>query len=74
MTHVVLESLSKVYPGASIPAVDKISLDIPHGRLVAFLGPSGCGKTTTLKMIAGLIPPTGGHVKFDNEDVLPKSC
>ena len=70
MTHVVINQLSKVYPGASRPAVDNMSLDIPSGELVAFLGPSGCGKTTTLKMIAGLFQPTSGDITFDGESVL----
>ncbi|MGB1289372.1 MAG: ABC transporter ATP-binding protein, partial [Aggregatilineales bacterium] len=71
MTHVILDKIQKIYPGATIPAVDDFSLDIPSGRLVAFLGPSGCGKTTTLKMIAGLINPTAGRITFDGDDILP---
>ncbi|MDR5684393.1 MAG: ABC transporter ATP-binding protein [Armatimonadota bacterium] len=46
-------------------AVDGVSLEIPHGRLVCLLGPSGCGKTTILRMIAGLEAPTAGEVRFD---------
>lgn len=71
MTHVELDSISKVYPGGDLPAVNDFSLQIPSGRLVAFLGPSGCGKTTTLKMIAGLIHPSAGRICFDGADVLP---
>ena len=71
MTHVILDKLKKVYPGTERPAVQDFSLDIPTGRLVAFLGPSGCGKTTTLKMIAGLIEPSAGRISFDGEDILP---
>ena len=71
MTRVQLEKISKVYPGGDAPAVDEFSLEIPSGRLVAFLGPSGCGKTTTLKMIAGLIQPSAGKISFDGEDILP---
>lgn len=71
MTHVILDKIQKVYPGTTTPAVDDFSLDIPTGKLVAFLGPSGCGKTTTLKMIAGLINPTAGRIMFDGEDILP---
>lgn len=71
MTHVILDKIQKIYPGTTLPAVDDFSLDIPTGRLVAFLGPSGCGKTTTLKMIAGLINPTAGRITFDGEDILP---
>ena len=60
MTQVVLDQLTKRYPGAPDPALDALSLDIEPGSIVALLGPSGCGKTTTLKMIAGLIQPTLG--------------
>ncbi len=71
MTQVILDKIQKVYPGGEEAAVDDFSLEIPTGKLVAFLGPSGCGKTTTLKMIAGLIHPTAGRILFDGEDVLP---
>ena len=68
MTTVTLERVSKHYE-QSTAAVRDLSLEVPAGKLVAFLGPSGCGKTTTLKMIAGLITPTSGEVKFDNRCV-----
>ena len=71
MTRVQLEKVSKVYPGGDEPAVEDFTLEIPSGRLVAFLGPSGCGKTTTLKMIAGLIHPSAGRILFEGEDILP---
>ena len=71
MTYVEIDRISKVYPGGDSPAVNDFSLEIPSGRLVAFLGPSGCGKTTTLKLIAGLIQPSAGRICFDGVDVLP---
>ena len=43
-----------------IRAVDLISFDVPPGEMVGFLGPNGAGKTTTLKMLSGLLYPTGG--------------
>lgn len=43
-------------------AVNDISFDIQEGEFVGFLGPNGAGKTTTLKMLAGLLYPTSGHV------------
>jgi len=70
MTHVVFDQLTKIYPGADFKAVDDVTLDIPSGRLVAFLGPSGCGKTTMLKMITGLLRPTQGTITFDGENIL----
>src|SRR5438067_5218491 len=43
-----------------VKAVDGVSFTIEPGEMVAFLGPNGAGKTTTLKMLSGLIYPTGG--------------
>src|SRR5271167_1537741 len=44
-------------------AVKEVSFSIEPGELVGFLGPNGAGKTTTLKMLAGLLYPTGGSAK-----------
>jgi ABC-type Fe3+/spermidine/putrescine transport system ATPase subunit len=70
MTRVVLSGLTKSYPGAPLPALDRLDLDVPRGELTALLGPSGCGKTTTMKMIAGLLAPTSGDITFDGRSVL----
>ncbi|MCG5234708.1 ABC transporter ATP-binding protein [Xanthobacter oligotrophicus] len=50
-------------------AVDDLNLDVARGELIAFLGPSGCGKTTSLRMIAGLVPSTSGHIVVDGRDL-----
>lgn len=70
MTHVLLSELTKTYPGATAPSLDRLTLDMPSGELTALLGPSGCGKTTTLKMIAGLLTPTSGDITFDGRSIL----
>lgn len=70
MTHVAITGLTKIFPGASTPALDRLSLVIPSGELTALLGPSGCGKTTMMKMIAGLLEPTAGDVAFDGRSIL----
>src|SRR5947209_257863 len=44
-----------------VPAVGGISFEIGAGEVVGFLGPNGAGKTTTLKMLSGLLYPTGGE-------------
>src|SRR5882672_2387598 len=44
-------------------AVDGITFHIDPGEVVGFLGPNGAGKTTTLKMLSGLLYPTGGEVR-----------
>ena len=70
MTEVHLENLTKLYPGSTTPAVDKISMSIESGVLTAIVGPSGCGKSTLLKLIAGLMAPTSGDIKFDARSVI----
>jgi putative spermidine/putrescine transport system ATP-binding protein len=67
MASLSVERLTKRF-GASL-AVDELDLSVREGELVALLGPSGCGKTTTLRMVAGFLPPTSGRVLFDREDV-----
>jgi iron(III) transport system ATP-binding protein len=63
--------VSKRYgDGADAPyAVREISFEVPRGTLTTILGPSGCGKTTTLRMIAGLEPPTAGRILIEGRDV-----
>lgn len=51
------------------PVVRDISFSVTDGEFVFFLGPSGCGKTTTLRMIAGLLMPTSGHIELGERDV-----
>jgi len=65
MANVILDRVEKRYPGASVPSVDSVSLDVGHGEFMVLLGPSGCGKTTTLRMVAGLESITSGTVSID---------
>lgn len=55
--------------GAKV-AVDDLSLTIPAGELFAFLGPNGAGKTTTIKMLVGLLRPSGGKLELCGYDVV----
>jgi ABC-type Fe3+/spermidine/putrescine transport system ATPase subunit len=71
MTQVSISQLNKIYPGATVKAVDNLNLDIESGGLHALLGPSGCGKTTTMKMIAGLLTPTSGDILFNGVSQTP---
>ena len=49
-------------------AVKDVSFVIDEGELVGFIGPNGAGKTTTLKMLSGLLYPTGGEVRVMGKD------
>lgn len=74
MTRLTLDRLTKRYTRGDAAAVDRVSLDVASGEIVALLGPSGCGKTTTLKLVAGLLQPESGDIRFDDTSVLPVSA
>jgi NitT/TauT family transport system ATP-binding protein len=62
---IVISNLDKTYrtkARALVPALAGISLEIEAGELVTVVGQSGCGKTTLLKILAGLLPSSGGRV------------
>lgn len=69
MTTLALHGLRKTYPGAGQAAVHGLDLTLASGSLTALLGPSGCGKTTTMKLIAGLIPPDAGEITLDGAPI-----
>ena len=52
--------LTKRYGSQTV--VDAIDLDVPAGAVYGFLGPNGSGKTTTIRMLLGLVRPTGGEI------------
>ena len=54
--------LCKSYHGHSV--VDHLNLIVPEGCVYGFLGPNGAGKSTTMKMLLGLVHPTGGSVEL----------
>ena len=61
------ESVTKLF--GDVVALKPLDLDIAPGTLVTLLGPSGCGKTTTLRLVAGLEPPSSGRILIGGEDV-----
>lgn len=67
MSSVTLKGVSKSY--GNVAALRTIDLAIAEGEFLTLLGPSGCGKTTTLRLIAGFVSPTTGHILFGGEDV-----
>jgi osmoprotectant transport system ATP-binding protein len=65
-----LSHVTKIYPGALLPAVDSISLTVPEGEICVFIGPSGCGKTTLMRLINRLIPLTSGSISVNGQDTM----
>lgn len=49
--------------------LDRLNLAVEPGESLALLGPSGCGKTTTLRLLAGLDPASGGRIRLDGDDI-----
>src|SRR5437868_3701341 len=74
MAQVVLEKISKIFPGG-VKAVDDIDLAVKDQEFIVLVGPSGCGKSTTLRMVAGLEEISDGSIRIGARvvnDVPPK--
>ncbi len=69
MASVVFENASRIYPGTTKPAVDKLNLTVNDGEFLVLVGPSGCGKSTSLRMLAGLEEVDGGAIRIGDRDV-----
>lgn len=67
---VEIKQLVKVYDG-TFAAVNNLSINIPHGRIIGLLGPNGSGKTTLIKMITGLLTPTHGSILLEGMPIGP---
>jgi branched-chain amino acid transport system ATP-binding protein len=62
-----VERLSAGY--GNVTALWDISFSVPEGQVVTLLGSNGAGKTTTLRTLSGLLPATGGSIRFAGQDV-----
>lgn len=67
-TAIVAEGLTKSF--ASVRAVDHLSFDVRAGEIFGLVGPDGAGKTTTLRMLAGVMPPDEGNAMVAGADVV----
>jgi ATP-binding cassette subfamily B protein len=67
--RLVVDDVTFTYPESDRPAVDRVSLEIRRGEVVALVGENGSGKTTLAKMLAGLYRPETGSIRWDDLDV-----
>jgi len=58
----VIQNISKTFPGCSTPVLEDISIKIREHELISLVGESGSGKTTLLRLIAGLVRPSAGSI------------
>ena len=64
---ILVQGLTKSFPG--VRAVDALSFDVRAGEIFGLVGPDGAGKTTTLRMLAGILPPDAGSATVAGFDV-----
>ena len=66
-TKLIAKDLEMVFDGKR--TLNKVNFEVQDGEFLSILGPSGCGKTTILRILIGLLEPTGGKVYKDGEDI-----
>ena len=62
------EQLTKRF--GAFTAIEDVSFEVARGEIVGFLGPNGAGKSTTMRILAGVFPPSHGQVRIDGHDVV----
>jgi ABC-2 type transport system ATP-binding protein len=68
---IAAEHLTKRF--GSFTAIEDVSFEVAAGEIVGFLGPNGAGKSTTMRILAGVFPPSHGHVRIAGYDVVTDS-
>jgi multiple sugar transport system ATP-binding protein len=69
MASVTFDNATRLYPGGTRAAVDKLNLEVGDGEFLVLVGPSGCGKSTSLRMLAGLEEVNDGRIMIGDRDV-----
>lgn len=67
-TAIEVSDLVKIYKGNDEPALNGVSLSVPHGEIFGLLGPNGAGKTTTINILCGILRETSGSIKISGID------
>ena len=62
-----LRNVTKKY--TTVTAVNKVSFVVRPSEVLAYLGPNGAGKSTTIKMLTGLLEPTGGEIYYQGRNI-----
>jgi len=70
-TAIETSGLTRDFPG--VRALDGLTLRVPRGSIFGFLGRNGAGKTTTIRLLLGLVHPTGGHARVLGFDPVAQS-
>ncbi|HZK05368.1 MAG TPA: ABC transporter ATP-binding protein [Actinomycetaceae bacterium] len=65
----ILDDVEFTYPGSGVPAVRDLDLTVPMGDHIALVGSSGAGKSTLVDLILGLITPSDGQIRLDDQDL-----
>ena len=68
---VKVENLTRMF--GEFTAVDRISIEVSKGEIFGFLGPNGAGKSTTIRMLCGLLLPSGGSGTVGGHDIITRS-
>ena len=68
-TGVSFEDVTFTYPGASVPSLRGLDLELPNGKVTAIVGANGAGKSTVVKLLCRLYEPDSGRVLVDGTDV-----
>ena len=66
---VAFEDLTFTYPGAKLPALDKVSFEIPTGTMLGVVGRSGSGKSTLMRLLQGINRDYSGFLKLDGSEM-----
>ena len=73
-SSITFERATKIYPGATAPALDALDLEVEAGELVCLVGPSGGGKTTALQLVNRLVDLTSGDIRIGDHSITEQSA